>query len=389
MKRRHFLILFITVFIDYLSFGIIFPLLPFYIKSYDVSAFTVGAVIASFSLMQFLFSPLWGKLSDVVGRKPIILASLLGTSLSFIMLSFASSIYAILVSRILAGLFTSASLPTTYAYVADSTKQRERVEKFGMLGAAWGLGFVLGPALGGLLSTISPTTPFLVAGFIALVNFIFTIVFLPESKTKSRKLEIKEDGSLFNVIQIVKHLNSKFGLLFIQIFIVSFALSSLETTFPFFVNYRLNVKEANVGYIFTFIGLSVAVTQGFLVGRIVKKYGERSTIIIAQTLMVIAYLLIGFSPNILILLLISAILSVGLALNEPTLASLISRSSREGYGATMGVTWSFDSIARVGGPLLGGLLYAKFDYAIPFIVNSFLIGLSLFLFGCYLRSYEK
>src|SRR4030066_2095014 len=214
MKKRAFTFLFVTVFIDFLSFGIVFPLLPYYVESFGASALTIGLIAGSFSFMQFIFSPIWGRISHKVGRKPIILISLLGTALSLIGFALAPNILWLFVTRVLAGFFTAASLPTTYAYVADYTKEKERAEKFGMLGAAWGLGFVFGPAFGGLLSRYSITTPFFVAALIALVNFVLTGIFLPASKKLKAKVQVQKEG-LLNISRVIYHLKGEVGLLFI------------------------------------------------------------------------------------------------------------------------------------------------------------------------------
>lgn len=379
MEKKAFTFLFITIFIDFLSFGIVFPLLPYYAKSFGATSLEIGLLVSVFSFMQFLFSPMWGRISDRVGRKPIILLSLLGTSFSLLGLALSTDIIWLFISRAMAGVFTAASLPTTYAYVADHTKEKERVEKFGMLGAAWGLGFIFGPALSGLLSSYSFQTPLFVAATIALLNFVFTKTFLPESKKNNSKLQIQKEGFL-NVTGVMLHLKSEVGLLFIVFSVAAITLSSLEVAFPLYTERKFNFNETNIGYFFSLIGIVVGITQGLVVGKLVKMVGEYKTVIIAHANMMAGYLLMAFSPNIMILSLSGIILAIGIALNEPSLVSIISNRSKEAQGTTLGATWSFDSLARILGPALGGYLFYRFSTITPFIVNCLLLIVSSFLF---------
>jgi multidrug resistance protein len=378
MKKRVFAFLFITVFIDFLSFGIVFPLLPFYVESFGATALTIGLLAGSFSFMQFIFSPIWGRISDRVGRKPIILISLIGTAVSLLGFALSPSIFWLFVTRLLAGFFTAASLPTTYAYVADYTDEKERAEKFGMLGAAWGLGFVFGPAFGGLLSNISIQTPFFVAAGIAFLNFIFTGYFLPATKKKIT-IKMEENVSLFNFIKVLKNLKSDVGNLFILFFIAAFTLSSLEIVFPLFAQKKFQFNETNIGFFFTLIGVTVGFTQGVVVGKVVRLLGEVKTVGIATVCMIIGYSALTMSPNIVLLGLSAIILAFGLALNEPSLAALISGRSKEPQGVTLGATWSFDSLARIVGPAFGGFLFGSVGAQTPFFVNSLILIISLLI----------
>ena len=380
MKKKVFTFLFVTVFIDFLSFGIVFPLLPYYVESFGASALTIGLIAGSFSFMQFISSPIWGRLSDRVGRKTIILISLIGTAFSLIGFALSPNIFWLFATRILAGFFTAASLPTTYAYVADFTKEKERAEKFGMLGAAWGLGFVFGPAFGGLLSNISMQAPFFVAAAIAFINFVFTGLFLPANK-KIKSVKMEENVSYFNFLRIIKNLKSEVGYLFILFFIAAFTLSSLEIIFPLFAQKKFQFNETNIGFFFTLIGITVGFTQGVLVGKVVKRFGEVRTVAIAALCMIIGYSALAISPNVVLLGFSAVVLAFGIALNEPSLAALISSRSKESQGVTLGATWSFDSLARIIGPAFGGFLYASVGASFPFFINSLVLILSLWIWS--------
>lgn len=385
MKKKIFTLLFITVFVDFLSFGIVFPLLPYYVESFGVSAVTIGLIAGSFSFMQFIFSPIWGRISDRVGRKPIILISLLGTSISLTGFALASNIVWLFIARLLAGFFTAASLPTTYAYVADYTKERERAEKFGMLGAAWGLGFVFGPAFGGFLSGYSITTPFFAAAAIAFINFIFTGIFLPSSKKQKAKALVQKEG-LLNVSKVIYHLKSEVGFLFILFLLTAFALSSLEITFPLFAKEKFQFNETNIGFFFTLIGVTVGVTQGVLVGKVVQRFGEIKTILVAHIFMIVGYSAIVLSPSVFLMALSGVLLACGIALNEPSLTALISSQSKEAQGTTLGATWSFDSLARMIGPAFGGYIFVAVAPQMPFFANSLILMFALLVLNFYVTT---
>lgn len=383
MNKRALTLLFTTVFIDYLSFGVIFPLLPYYIEHFGGSALTVGLLAASFSIMQFIFSPIWGRLSDKIGRKPVILISLIGTSISLLGFGFARSIVWLFITRIIAGIFTSASLPSTYAYVADMSKGKERAQKFGILGAAWGIGNTLGPAFGGLLSRVSISTPFFAAGGLALLNFIFAYFFLPQSKPQKNEITSVKNTT-GGIGRIIAHLKTDIGFLFILFFFASFTLSILEIIFPLFAGFRYHFNETNIGFFFTFIGIVVGLTQGVLVGKLVARFGEIKTIIIAHVCMIIGYIIISLAPSVITSLGSVMILAIGIALNEPSLMSLISQRSKEGEGITLGTMWSFDSLARVIGPSIGGFLYIRFVPPAPFWLNAVLLTGSLLILKIYI-----
>lgn len=383
MKKSPLFFLFITIFVDFLAFGIIFPLLPYYVEGFGASAFTIGLIVSSFSLMQFIFSPIWGRVSDKVGRKPIILISLLGTSISLLGFGLAKSIAWLFATRILAGFFTAASLPTTYAYVSDFTEEKDRAGGFGMLGAAWGMGMVFGPAFGGVLSRISIATPFFAAAAIAFLNFIFAYFFLPPSESKEDRLQLEKEG-LFNLTRVIRQLRGEVGGLFVIFFMAAFTLSSLEIVFPLFAQLRFGFNETSIGFFFAFIGVMVAITQGVIVSKAVSSFGEVTTVIIAHLFMIFGYFIMAFATGIPILFLTAGILAMGIALNEPSLAALISKLSKEGQGTTLGATWGFDSLARIVGPALGGFIYGRISPLSPFLANSLFLILSLIVLKLYL-----
>jgi len=263
-------IIFVTVFIDLLGFGIIIPLLPFYAESFGASAFKIGLLGTSFSLMQFLFSPIWGRWSDRIGRKPIILVGLMGSCLSYLGLALSTSLTLLFVSRIVGGI-AGANIPTAQAYIADVTTPENRAKGMGMVGAAFGLGFIFGPAIGGVLSRFGPQTPMWFASALCFSNFVAAWFLLPESRSVSA--ETKSLGRM----EAFRHAMTKPALLILLTlyFIVTLAFSGFETTFALFSEARFGFTSSTIGFLFAFIGVVLALVQGVLVGRVVKLIPER------------------------------------------------------------------------------------------------------------------
>ncbi len=342
-------IIFITVFIDLLGFGIIIPLLPFYAESFGASAFTIGLLSTSFSLMQFLFSPIWGRWSDKIGRKPIILLGLMGSCLSYLAMALATSLTLLFVARIIGGI-AGANIPTAQAYIADVTTPENRAKGMGMVGAAFGLGFIFGPAIGGLLSRIGPEAPMWFASVLCLGNFIAAWFLLPESRRVSA--QTKTLGRM----EAFRHALTKpvLVLLLALYFIVTAAFSSFEATFALFSKARYGFTSTSIGFLFAFIGLVLAVVQGVLVHRVVKRVGEARLV-----------------P--------AAIFCIALGFNNPSLSSMVSRlSDPDDQGGILGLASSLASLGRVVGPVTGGFLYDSYGMTTPYVSAS---GLMLVAFA--------
>jgi multidrug resistance protein len=356
-------IVFITVFIDLLGFGIIIPLLPFYAESFGASALTIGLLNTSFSLMQFAFSPVWGRWSDKIGRKPIILIGLLGSGLSYVTLALAGSLTLLFVARIIGGI-AGANIATAQAYVADITTPENRARGMGLLGAAFGLGFIFGPALGGLLSRISPETPMWCAAALCFANLVAAWLFLPESRVANAAT--KSLGRM----EAFRHATTKPTLLLILAlyFIVTMAFSSFEATFALFSGARFGYTAASIGFLFAFIGVILAVVQGVLVGRVVERIGERALIPVALLLITLSIGMLPFVWNVPTLLVALAFLAVGMGFNSPALSSMVSQlSNADDQGGTLGLASSLASLGRVVGPAWGGYMYDAYGMTTPYL----------------------
>ena len=375
-------IVFVTVFIDLLGFGIIIPLLPFYAESFGASALTIGLLGTSFSLMQFLFSPVWGRWSDKIGRKPIILIGLLGSGLSYVTLALAGSLTLLFVARLIGGI-AGANIPTAQAYIADITTPENRARGMGLLGAAFGLGFIFGPAIGGLLSRISPETPMWCAAALCFANLAAAWFFLPESRVANASTKT------LGRMEAFRHAMNKPTLLLILAlyFIVTMAFSAFEATFALFSEARFGYTAASIGFLFAFIGVILALIQGVLVGRVVKRIGERALIPLAICVIAISIGMLPFVWNVPTLLVALGLLAVGMGFNSPSLSSMVSQlSDADDQGGTLGLASSLASLGRVVGPAWGGYLYDAYGMTTPYLSASALMFLAVAVSFAGLRS---
>jgi multidrug resistance protein len=375
-------IIFITVFIDLLGFGIIIPLLPFYAVSFGANAFAIGLLGTSFSLMQFAFSPVWGRWSDQIGRKPIILVGLLGSCLSYVTMALAGSLVLLFVARIIGGI-AGANVATAQAYVADITTPENRARGMGLMGAAFGLGFIFGPAIGGLLSRVSPETPMWFAAALCLANFVAAWFLLPESR------RVTASTKALGRMEAFRHAMSKPTLLLVLAlyFIVTMAFSAFEATFALFSEARFGYTAASIGFLFAFIGVVLALVQGVLVGRVVKRVGERTVIPLAIFLISLGIGMLPFVWSVPTLLVGLFLLAVGMGFNSPSLSSMVSKlSDADDQGGTLGLASSLASLGRVVGPASGGYLYDAYGMTTPYLSAAALMFVAVVVSSVGLRA---
>jgi multidrug resistance protein len=361
-------IIFVTVFIDLVGFGIIIPMLPFYAEAYGASALQIGLLATSFSLMQFLFAPVWGRLSDRFGRRPIILTGLLGSAVSYFAFGLADSLAMLFVARIVAGI-AGANIPTAQAFIADSTTAENRAKGMGLIGAAFGLGFTLGPAIGGFLSQWGYHMPAFFAAALSMANFVAGWFLLPESLARDKRGARQRAGRVASFQSALAR--PALPLVLLMSFIVMMAFSAFESMFALFAGARFGYGATTIGYLFAWVGIVLALVQGVLVGRVVPRVGEHRLVPAAILLMALALAGHALAPNVPTLMAAMGLLAVGMGFNSPATLSMVSRlADPSDQGATLGVSQSLASLARIVGPVWGGLVFDWFGIAVPILAAS-------------------
>jgi len=367
------LLIFLTVFIDLIGFGIVLPLLPSYASSFQVSDAGIGVLVASFSLMQFLLAHWWGRLSDRVGRRPVLLVGLAGSALSYLLFAAAQNFWVLLFSRLVAG-GMGATVNVAQAYLADVTAPEKRARAMGLIGAAFGLGFVVGPALGGISSRFGNAAPGLLASTLTAVNLLLTWRWLPESRR-----QVTDGGAT----AVPMHW-SRFLLPFVAVAFSTLSFTVLYVVFPLQVERALGFDRHHTAYLFVLIGLVSAAVQGGLIGRLVLRYGERALIATGGMLLAAGLALLptafGTSggPGHLGLLLVGlVVIAAGSGMVGPSAAAYVSRvAPSEEQGRALGMLQSVGAMARIGGPLTAGVVAGHLGPNTAFLVASGAAGLA-------------
>ena len=376
MKNRSALVLiFLTVFIDLLGFGILIPILPsFSVKELNIDEAAIGIAIAIYSFVQFLFNPILGKLSDKYGRKPVIVVCLFLNAIGYIVFSFTHSYILLLVSRVIAGIGGS-SIGVAQAYIADVTTRENRSKGMGLIGAAFGLGFVFGPLIGGLLSEFGyAVTGYVAAGF-SLIALLSTIIYLPESiknKLNNEKIVPQLRRKIFD-FPAMKNILQKpdLAVLILLFFILTFSFANIYGTFALLGLKVYGFTDMQNGYMFGIVGMTSAIVQGGLIGQINKLMTKKTILMIGSLLIMLTLALIPYAGTFIGLAIVSVVLSYGTGTFQPTVLSLISEvTSETEQGITLGINQSLSSFARVLGPLWGGFAFEYLGYPFPFITGS-------------------
>jgi multidrug resistance protein len=366
-------ILFLVMFLVMLGFGIIIPVLPFFAKDIGATPTQLGFLMAVYSVMQFLFAPLWGGVSDRIGRKPVMLIGISGLALSFFLFSVADQLWELFAIRILAGILSSANMPTVTAYVADITSPENRGKGMGMVGAAVGLGFVFGPAIGGVFTKFGNHVPFLVAGISSAITFLLVLFVLKESLTPDKRKPTGVKESRW------KAFSGNLSIIYIMNFVVSVSMAGLETTFAYFGAERAGLDTVSLGYIFMIMGFAGALVQGGLIGRLIKKFGEGRVIQMGLVISAVGFGLILLTNSFWTAALYLSIFGIGNGFMRPAITALISKRTQAGQGSASGLLSSFDSLGRIVGPIVGGALFAV-SSGFPYISGIILSVVALLLY---------
>ena len=418
MKRSPLIILFITLFIDLLGFGMILPLLPIYISHYGGGPRVGGALMATFSSMQFVFSPIWGRASDRYGRRPLILMSLIGSALSYFFFGMANSLVVLFAARVASGILTAASIPTAQAYIADVTPPEKRAGGMAMIGAAFGLGFAFGPMIGGVLGQFSVfglpklATPALFAASLALVNFALAYFLLPESHlNREVPTEAGKRGLLDGLGSIVKTLeNPAVSPPMIVFAFSTFAFTAVETAFSWLILIRFHdrllqnvhhawqMAHANIPMpaalektaleaaqtgattvVFGIVGITVLVTQLMMMAGLARKFGENRLVMFGSLMLTVCLLGIAFASSLPMLWVASCFLAVGNGVLNPSLSALIMQTAGPNErGAISGAQQGLGSLARIVAPPINTTLVAL-NTAVPFVSSAVLMSVAFVL----------
>jgi DHA1 family tetracycline resistance protein-like MFS transporter len=363
-------ILFLTVFVDLVGFGLMLPILPKYAQDFGASATQIGLLNAIYSLMQFGFAPVWGRVSDRVGRRPIIVMTALGGAIAYVICGLAGSLWLLFVARGFAGI-CGANISTAQAYVADVTTKETRARGMGMIGAALGLGFTVGPAIGGIARGWGPHAPFFVAAGLSLANAAWAAIALPEPERHASR-PARGLRTFADALRTPRL--SFYVLLFL---LVTYAFSNIETAYVLFTKDRFGFDEKLNGYMFTMIGVVLVIMQAGLVRPLTRRFGSERLIAAGALITASgAALLVGtFAPW--HILVPTAIIAAGTALYSPSLSAVISISAPpERQGEFLGVSQSAGAIGRIAGPSLAGVIYEHAGHIWPFVTCAILLALA-------------
>lgn len=371
---RPLLVIFLTIFVNLVGFGIIVPLLPFYAERFGASGLTIGLLFGVFSFCQLVASPLLGEWSDRYGRRPVLIFSLAGTVVSFVMLAMAQTITMLFLARIVDGL-SGGNISTARAYVADITEPKDRSRAYGIIGAAFGLGFILGPALSGILAPISYTAPIWAAAGITAIATLMAMFWLPETvhrTTASTGMPFKSLGPLLRRPYVRRVLLIDF------IYWLAFAV--FQTTFALFVARRFGFDAAKTGYFFAAFGLLGAVVQGALIRPIVARLGDKPTFILGLGCSAFGLIAATLTHSVSLFAVALIPLALGIGFGHPTISTLVSRAARQDeQGRVQGAASAIESLGRTIGPVWGNASLQRYGEAMPYFSAAGFLLVTLLL----------
>ncbi len=379
---RAFATIWLALFLDLFGFGIVIPVLPYYATHFGASPSLVTMLATAFSLAQFVMSPVLGRLSDTYGRRPVMLVSIGGSCVAMVVLGFSSALWMVFLARVVSGA-CNANVSTANAYVADRVPPEQRARYMGMMGSAIGLGFVFGPAVGGLLSIEGhPEAPFLAAAGLAAVNWVMAWRWLPESHAR-RDLPARKLATPWQTLQRLFGLGpSPLRLLATISFGFFFAFSAMESTFALLTKARLGWGEKETGVLFSLIGVCIVLAQTVLLSRLVAAFGEKRTLTIGLWIQGLGLVAVGLAYGTVVLAVGAAMLATGNGLVNPSTSALVSRiSSAEEQGLNQGIVQSAAAVARIVGPIIGGFLFEYVWEGAPFLLGAAMAVAVVMLFA--------
>jgi DHA1 family multidrug resistance protein-like MFS transporter len=356
-NRKQIIILSFTLVVVMLGYGMVIPIFPFYVGRMGASGRELGLLVATSAFLEFLMAPIWGSVSDRTGRKPILTLGILGNGLSMLLFGLSTQLWMLFASRALAGILSSATLATAMAYAGDSTTEENRGSGIGMLGAAMGLGVIIGPGVGGWLGTGSLSLPFFVAAGLSLVSLLLIVSLLPESLPAEARQQAEGKVSTLQIGRLWRALSSPIGILLGLLFLVSFGLTNFESIFGLYAAIKFGYGPERVGVILMVIGVVSMLGKATLIGPVIRRWGEVAIIkssLLASSAGFVILLLANTYPTI---LLATGLFILSKTFLRTALLSLASRRTTVGQGVAMGLGNSFISLGRIAGPVWAGSVF--------------------------------
>lgn len=368
-SKRNLYILTFVLFVVMLGYGIVVPILPFYIKSMGAGGMELGLLVASYAITRLIFSPIWGSLSDRIGRKPVLIIGILGYAITMVWFGLATQLWMLFAARILSGILSSATAPTTMAYIGDSTTEKQRGGGMGLLGAAGAIGTILGPAFGGFLGEETLSMPFFVAAGLAALSLLLALRFLPESLPADERVQPEKAKTVANLRVWTQAVHAPLGGLLLLTLISTCGLMIYANVFGLYALERFQYGTAEVGMILIVLGLVSALAQGLLAGPLTERLGDETVIKAGLLATGLSYGLMLLANDTLTILLTTAFFGLVVSLQMPALSSLTSRRANVPQGIAMGLSNSFVSLGRIAGPLVGGAVF-DVNIALPYLFGA-------------------
>jgi len=376
-NRRNMVILSFALVVVMLGFGMVMPIFPFYIERLGASGTELGLLVATAALLEFVFAPVWGSISDRTGRKPVLMLGMLGYALSSSLMGLSTTLTALFGSRALSGILSSATMATTMAYVGDSTSEEERGGGMGWIGAAMGLGMILGPGVGGLLGQYSLSTPFFIAAALSMLALVLIALLVPESLP----LQARQQGRGVRTVQLKglwQALFSRLGVPLFMLFLVSFGLANFEAVFGLYAALKFGYGPERVGAILSVIGIVTTLGKGALTGPMTKRWGDPTVIKVSLLAGSAGFIVLLLANTYVTILLATAFFILSKTVLRPALLSLTSKRAMGGQGAAMGLGNSFMSLGRILGPIWAGWTFdLNFNY--PYLTGSLILFLGFLI----------
>jgi DHA1 family multidrug resistance protein-like MFS transporter len=382
--QKNIYILGFSLIVVMLGFGMVMPIFPFIITKMGGSGDEYGLLIALYAVMQLIFSPVWGSISDQIGRKPVMLIGMAGVTLTLVMFGFANQLWIIFAARILSGLLASAMMPTAMAYVGDCTSEKERGDAIGKLGGAMALGVILGPGIGGWLAGDSLTLPFFIAAGLSLVSCGLIAAIVPESLPPQVRWSSGTKIRAVDLGELWQALYGPIGILLLMAFVVSFGATNFQAIFGLYALEKFDFNPQQVGTILVVVGVVSAIIQGLLTGPFTKRFGEATMIKATLLTNALGFLVLLLANSYATVLLTTGIYVLSHALLRPSVQALTSRRASSGQGKAMGLNSSFMSLGQIAGPIWAGMVFDK-DMSYPYLSGAVILLFGFLISLVYLR----